>query len=241
MINSIVKTFIDFIYPHACLLCREKMPYGSTRELVCASCLDAVRRNSPPFCQKCGRKIKGTYTSKNICRDCRQAHYHFDRAWASCSYEGAVKEMIHNFKYKNKIPLKKYLSQLMTEFIKEYRLPVNYCDYIAPVPLSAGKFREREFNQSTLLAENIARDFGINILKDNLIRVRDTPSQTTLDMPGRRENVRGAFALKKPEEVREKIILLVDDVLTSGSTASEAACALKGAGADVVFVLTLAN
>lgn len=217
------------------------MAPGNTRELICFACLDAVRRNSPPFCQKCGRKIKGAYASKNICRDCRQEHYYFDRAWASCSYEGTAKEMIHNFKYKNKLPLKKHLSHLMIEFIKEYRLPIDYCDYIAPVPLSAGKLREREFNQSALLAEGISEDLGINILKDNLIRVRDTHSQTHLDIPGRRENVRGAFALKKPEEVRKKIILLVDDVLTSGSTASEAARALKGAGADVVFVLTLAN
>lgn len=241
VIKRFGKTLRELIYPRYCLLCRNKIVAGKIEDLVCTFCLKAIRLNTPPFCQKCGRQIKGKYLTRNICKNCRHTYYYFDRAWASCSYEGSVKEMIHNFKYKDKIHLKKPLSRLIVDFIKLYSLPVEHCDYIAPIPLSPSRLREREFNQAEILAEGLSEYFEVNILRDNLSRIRNTASQTGLDKEKRLMNIEGAFKLKNPEAVKGKNILLIDDVLTTGVTASEAAKTLKEAQAGVVFVLAVAN
>ena len=240
MINSIAKAIQEILYPRYCLLCREKIS-SDDFDPVCAGCMETIPLNSPPFCQKCGRKISGSYTTRSVCKDCFRNDFYFDRGWACCSYQGALKELIHYFKYKNRLSLERQLSEFMVNFIKGYRLPVNYCDYIIPVPLSKNRLREREFNQAQILARNVARYCGLNLLDNNLCRRRDTVSQAKLNKDARWQNMLDAFALKVPEMIKGKIILLVDDVLTTGATASESAKALKKSGASAVFVLTLAN
>lgn len=241
MINDILKSLQEIVYPRYCLLCHKKISERDTNDLVCSECLEAITLNTPPFCQKCGRKISGKYTARNICKDCIHTHFYFDRAWASCHYGDLVKEMIHSFKYKNKVGLSKQLSGLMINFAKDYYLPLSHCDYAIPIPLSKSKFREREFNQAQILANDVAGYFGITLMDDNLKRIRNTPSQTELEEKERWQNIQGAFRLKEPNSIRERMLLLIDDVLTTGATVSEAAKTLKEAGAAVVFVLTIAN
>lgn len=129
----------------------------------------------------------------------------------------------------------------MINFAKDYYLPLSHCDYAIPIPLSKSKFREREFNQAQILANDVAGYFGITLMDDNLKRIRNTPSQTELEEKERWQNIQGAFRLKEPNSIRERMLLLIDDVLTTGATVSEAAKTLKEAGAAVVFVLTIAN
>ena len=240
MINNAIKAVRELLYPRYCLLCRRKISAEGNGP-VCAGCLETIVPNTPPFCQKCGRKISGGYATRNICKGCCRKHFYFDRSWATCRYEGALKELIHHFKYRDMRNLEEKLSGIMINFIKEYRLPVDHCDYVIPVPLSKSRMREREFNQAQALACNIARCLNLDLVDNNLWRIRNTASQAELDKEARWQNMHGAFALKDPEMVKEKIILLIDDVLTTGATASEAAKALKNSGANAVFVLTLAN
>ena len=260
MLNRILQALEEIIYPHYCLLCRIRItlenqlrrvtpPFlrdGNSlpREragLICRDCIGKIKPNSPPFCQKCGRKILKFDPSLNVCAECSKTQFWFDRAWASCSYEGVIKEMVHNLKYRNKICLAKVLSRLMIDFVSDYRLPLEACDCAIAIPLSPRKHREREFNQAEALADNLSAYIGLKLLKDNLKRIRDTKSQTELEKSKRWQNIRGAFALNAPSAVRGKTILLIDDVLTTGATASEAARALKNAGAAGVYVLALAN
>ena len=166
---------------------------------------------------------------------------HFDRAFSPYAYEGVIKELVHQFKYKNKDYLDKALSAFMINFIKEYNLPVDYIDYILPVPLHKNRLREREFNQAELLGKRIAEEFNKKLAGETLLRHVNTKTQTELDMRERMENVRGSFSVKDAALVKGKNLLLVDDVFTTGSTASECALALKNSGAGIVFVLTLAN
>jgi len=133
------------------------------------------------------------------------------------------------------------LSKPMIEFIKEYDLPMNFIDLIIPVPLHKVRLREREFNQAEVLSEHIAREFKKELSVDALIRLRHTKTQTDLDQQKRLLNVRDSFAVADTKKIKNRNILLVDDVFTSGATASEGARALKNAGAGVVFVMTLAN
>jgi len=129
----------------------------------------------------------------------------------------------------------------MVEFIKEYNAPIDYVDFIIPIPLHKTKLREREFNQAEILSRHIAKEFRKCVLTDVLLRTRETKTQADLEMAERILNVRDSFSVTKHEQIRRKNILLVDDVLTTGATSSEAAKALKNAGANIVFVLTLAN
>jgi len=145
------------------------------------------------------------------------------------------------FKYKDKDYLGLTLSRLMVEFIREYNLPMDFIDLVVPVPLHKTKLREREFNQAEILSNHIASQFNKKLLPDALMRLRHTKTQTELEMDERMINVKGSFSAAKNKDLKGKNILLVDDVLTTGATSSEAAYALKNAGAHIVFVLTLAN
>jgi competence protein ComFC len=101
--------------------------------------------------------------------------------------------------------------------------------------------REREFNQAQVLSEEIGREFNKPVKSDILLRLRNTRTQTELEDKERFLNVKGSFSLARIEDTKAKNLLLVDDVLTTGATASEAAFVLKNTGANIVFVLTLAN
>jgi ComF family protein len=232
----------DILYPKICLACRQPLKgKTSVDELVCAECWKAIKMNRPPFCRCCGRHLDKQSLSKNICPVCIKKELHFDRAYSACAYEGALKELIHAFKYRQREQLARTLSRPMIRFIKDYSLPLDFIEFILPIPLSADRLREREFNQAEALGGYIAREFNRPLTNDKLYRLRRTKSQTGLKDEERFQNIKGSFAVRNSSILTGKNLLLVDDVLTTGATASEAARTLKEAGAGAVFVLTLAN
>ena len=128
----------------------------------------------------------------------------------------------------------------MKIFIQKYFLDINQFDMISPIPLSFARKRERGFNQSQFLAESLANSFNINLHLNNLVRARNTKSQTSLPQKERWTNIHEAFRIKHPAQCLGKSILLIDDLLTTGATASEAARTFKEAGAKTVGVFRLA-
>ncbi len=242
MLHRLLNGLVDLMYPKTCLACKNKLAKTvSIDNLVCIKCWGKIQRNLPPFCHCCGRQLKKINISKSICPQCQKIRLHFDRAFSPCVYTGAIKELIHEFKYKSKDYLGPLLSRLMVEFIKEYNLPIETIDFIVPVPLHTTRLREREFNQSEILSRYIAREFKKDAFCDVIQRHRLTKTQTELQINKRLLNVQGGFSVTKGHGLKGKHILLVDDVLTTGATCSEAAKTLKDAGANIVFVLTLAN
>ena len=242
MLGDFIKTIVEIVYPATCIACRERLKNKPAIEhLVCADCWGKIKRNLPPFCYRCGRHLEKNIRIKNICLSCIKKTLHFDRAFSPCLYEGTLKELIHEFKYKNKDYLGQFLSKLMIEFIREYNLPIDLIDFIIPVPLHKTRLREREFNQAQILSDYIALKFNKKVMPDNLRRSRYTKTQTELEENERFLNVKDSFVIDKGQDIKGKNILLVDDVLTTAATSSEAAYALKSAGANIVFVLTLAN
>lgn len=240
MLRNFLNAFADILYPKICLACKTKLKDKSSIDnLVCGECWGKIKKNPPPFCHSCGRHLNNP--TKNICPSCMRKQMHFDRAFSPCAYEGVLKELILLFKYKNKDYLGTPLSRIMVEFIRDYNLPMDFIDLIIPVPLHKARLREREFNQAEVLSNHIAPIFNKRVLPDGLIRTRDTKTQTELEIKERLRNVRGGFTVRKSKDIESKNILLVDDVLTTGATSSEAAHTLKKAGAHIVFVLTLAN
>jgi ComF family protein len=242
MWRKIIGGLRDIIYPPRCLACKTPLVFSASGEsFVCAKCLGGIKKNLPPFCSRCGRHLKKNNLAKNVCTGCARTTLHFDRAFSPLLYEGAIKELLHEFKYKGKDYLGATLSSPMLEFIREYHLPLEYLDLIVPVPLHNSKLREREFNQAQVLGNFIAREFHKELRDDILIRNRATLTQTELEIGKRLNNVKDCFSVRDTDTVKEKNILLVDDVLTTGATCSEAALALKKSGAGIVFALTLAN
>ncbi|MFA4889922.1 MAG: ComF family protein [Candidatus Omnitrophota bacterium] len=241
MLRSFFSGLRDILYPKICLACKDKLKPKAADELVCGKCWDNIKRNVPPFCSRCGRHLAKNNITKSVCPACVRKVLHFDRAYSPAVYAGPLKELIHEFKYKNKDYLGGTLSKLISEFIKEYKIPLELIDYIMPVPLHQARLRQREFNQAQVLSRHIAEEFDKTMLENVLIRHKNTRTQTELEPQLRLSNVLGSFSVKNAAAINRRNILLIDDVLTTGATCSEAALALKNAGAGIVFALTLAN
>jgi len=242
MLAGLLKGLLDIVYPRTCLVCKASLKGASSIDnIICSQCWAKIKKNPPPFCHSCGRHLDGKNSIKNICLKCVRKKIYFDRAFSPCLYEGVIKELIYEFKYNGKDYLGQTLSRLMIEFIKEYDLPLDCLDWIVPVPLHKTRLHEREFNQAQVLSGYIAKEFNKKMLDNVLIRHRHTKTQTELEQDQRLLNVQNSFSVVRAEDVKGTNILLIDDVLTTAATCSEAAHTLKNSGANIVFVLTLAD
>ena len=241
MLEGLVGGLTDIIYPSKCPACKTKIVGQWHDHFLCGHCRSKIKKNLPPFCHSCGRRLSKSGFAKNICPSCQKTRMHFDRAFSPFAYDGPIKEVIHEFKYRGKDYLGKPLSRMMIDFVREYNIGAHLMDSVVAVPLSAARLREREFNQAHILAVHIGQAFNKEVLSDVLCRSRHTRTQTELEPDERLANVKDSFLVASPAAVKGKNLILVDDVLTTGATSSEAARALKSAGANIVFVLTLAN
>ncbi|MBF0569284.1 MAG: ComF family protein [Candidatus Omnitrophica bacterium] len=151
-----------------------------------------------------------------------------------------MQELIRSFKFHNKTALRKTFHAVAQTFLERYPVHLKGFDHIVPMPLTPTRLRERGYNQAQLIAEGLAELLSIPCLTGELLRVKHTPRQSDLDEKERWTNIRGAFRIKNLSLFKEKKILLVDDLLTTGATASEAARTLKAAGAVKVGVIVLA-
>ncbi|MDD5351952.1 MAG: phosphoribosyltransferase family protein [Candidatus Omnitrophica bacterium] len=151
-----------------------------------------------------------------------------------------IKELIHRFKYNQKIQYKTIFKNLFEEFIATFNI-LRDVDLVIPVPLHPVRLREREYNQSQILACMISEIIKKPVAEDILVRIRNTKSQIDLDEKSRINNISGCFAVKDGIKIQSKSILLVDDVLTTGITLSEAAGALKELNPCKISALTLAS
>jgi ComF family protein len=177
---------------------------------------------------------------------CRRAAPWFSRAVSYGAYAGPLRDLVHLLKYDQVRPAAPVLGSLLQKAVANMELPSSML--VLPVPLWTGKRRARGFNQAEEIARAFLRVFAsggtaasIQLDTTSLVRQRETVSQTGLTRHQRRANVRGAFAVVRPEMVAGRNILLVDDVMTTGTTAGECARVLLRAGAKQVFVATVAR
>ena len=234
-----VKYILDLIYPLRCQICqtRQDPDMGSS---LCCDCALKLQRNQPPFCKKCGRSLLGARGPQTVCYECSFRKLYFERAWSCYIYDGLTKECVKLLKYKKRVSLGKPLSGLMLEFFNRNMKGIDL-DMIVPVPLSKKRLIQREFNQAELLSENISKGMGLDISSDNLIKRRNTSSQSDLPRRERLRNLQSAFCVRRPYEFRGKKILLIDDVITTCATINESSKTLIEAGSGKVYALSLAR
>ena len=239
MFPAIWSRLFDLLLPPRCHACRG--PLSASGPLhICPQCREQCTPIASPLCSCCGIPFATENGSDHPCGDCLQHPPPFAAARAAFVYDGTLRDLIHRFKYRHQVRLRRPLGQLMASELAE---PVTAWqpDLIVPVPLHPRRLRERGFNQAILLGTFLAREWHIPLARTALDRIRWTVPQIELDHHERAANVRGAFAVRKPAAVAGKRILLLDDVLTTGSTATECARVLGKAKAAEVFVGAVAR
>lgn len=241
-LNLTLRLLNNFIQPNYCPICLKMLPYDY-KGTICSRCEETIEENLPPFCQRCGRSLLNTASYNGLCKSCLFGGWEENlRVFYPFKYTGAIKELIHKFKYDGMKNLANFFGERLYLFAREFILPFYQVDFICYVPLHPKKLREREFNQAHLLAKELARKTRMPILENLLFRHKYTRPQSELSGEERQTNVKGAFRLnpKYKEELKNSHLLLIDDIITTGSTLKECVKELKIATCKVV-ALTIAG
>ena len=243
--NTLDRLFdaaLALVYPQACAACGVRGVERRADWPACAGCWAATRlfEGGETLCWKCGTPAGGEVPEEARptvrCRRCDPQEYTAARACGL--YEGALRSAVLSLKRDPFVPPR--LARMLSEAAR--RAPLDAARLVIPVPLYAARERERGFNQATLLASAVAGGAGLPLDTWSLSRVAHSGRHRAgMDARARRESVEGAFAVARARLVRGRSVLLVDDVFTTGATASACARVLLDAGARAVFVLTAAR
>lgn len=226
-----MEGLLELVYPPICVACDEVLPEAA---FFCEDCEALVLDVPAPRCRSCAEP--GAFPNAR-CPRCEQRPPPFVSAFAPLEHDGAVARAIHRYKYEQRSdlarPLASLLASMSAEFFRRATGP------LVPIPLHRERFRERGYDQTTLLAVELGALLRRPVRDEWLVRQRATVRQVGLDEAARDSNLRGAFAAG-PGVTGQDVVLL-DDVYTTGATASEATRTLLASGARQVFVLTLAR
>ena len=237
-VKAVTTGVLNAILPPLCLLCDRPLAESG---LLCAKCWEGIDFVAPPHCGVCGYPFEFDLGAETLCGACAQASPGFDKARAVMRYGDTARRLLLGFKHADRIEAAATLGQWMARVGAELRDEV---DLIAPVPLHWRRLLARRYNQSALLAWAVDGAWGGGrCVPDLLVRVRATPPQGHLSPAQRRQNVAGAI---KPNParaafLRDRRVLLVDDVMTTGATVEACSAALRRAGAAAVHVVVLAR
>ncbi len=240
---------LDLVFPALCAVCRAGLG-TDRRDPLCGACWHRVERLSPPWCWVCGLPLGrfalddgpavGAGSARHRCGQCRRRPPSFSYARSAAYYGEVLREALHAFKFGGCRALAAPLGDLLIEMGREV-LAAADPDLLIPMPLHPRRERERGFNQSLLLARRLGRAWKVPVRTDILARTVATRPQSELNAEERRANVRGAFALRRPDLVAGRHVIVVDDILTTGSTARACAACLREGGAGTIGVLTVAR
>ncbi len=242
MIKFLIKVkdiILDILFPSLCLNCRQylQQSQNTKNNYICADCHNSIQLNTSLFCPVCRLRLAG---NKKIC-----SHTKYLLGAAGNYDDPVIKNLIHYFKYKSFENLTPILGEIILNYLKlinfqNYKLP-NFI--IIPIPLHRAKERQRGFNQSKLLAKYVADNFNLE-LADILKRNKNTKPQAQCKSEERIKNISNCFQIKNSadaEKIKNKNILLIDDVFTSGATINEAVKILKQNGARKIIALVAAK
>lgn len=222
---------IDLFFPRdsKCIFCnRETSEYG-----ICNACYLELPLILSPSCDICGGNLIGSAT---VCLECKNRKMHFDKCYSVLEYRDDVQIKIITFKQKGAKHIGLAFSHLIAKKFEELEEDI---DIIIPVPIHEARLKERGYNQSEVLC-NILNETG-KVRTDILLRTVDTPHQTGLSRENRQQNLEGAFVITDKRLLKDKTILLVDDIYTTGSTLNECAKTLRKYKPKKIIALCLAR
>jgi competence protein ComFC len=227
------------VFPSFCHLCRKPLEVPGEK-IVCGECLAKLSAHTEPLCPRCGRYLAGP-DAGHLCARCLEDPPAFSLHRSCGAYGGTLKDVILLFKYRKYAPLGRPLARFAAAAAGSEPQLWAGADLLVPVPLHPSRRRDRGFNQSRLLARELARLKGVGVLDGGLAKVRNAPAQAGLRAAERERNVVGAYAVRKPARLRGRTVILVDDVTTTGATLRECARVLTEAGVKEVRAITLAQ
>ncbi|HEX2868849.1 MAG TPA: ComF family protein [Ignavibacteriales bacterium] len=214
----------DIFLPRLCASCEKKL--RPQDEVICPECLSSIKR---PGTAKIAAEFRRKFERENVIAEFAPA-FLFE--------EGkSFQKLIHSIKYRGRYHNALFLGRLVGEKLKDKILSWS-CDVVIPVPLHAAKKAERGYNQSYYIAKGLSQAIGIPLSNKVLRRVKFTETQTALSILERKDNMKGAFRMKRGADIRGKTIIVLDDVITSGSTVSECARVLLNNGALKVYAVS---
>ncbi len=235
--KNLKDKILDLIFPKniKCMFCRNELNENSNNS-TCEDCLQTLPFISNP-CPHCGSEMRKE--QYGVCFVCHQRNFNFSQAKSVFVYRDLPLKVVHNLKYHDK----KYLAEYMAKYLCEIYGTWNvFADFVTCVPMFPTKEKERGYNQSRLLAQEFSHLSQIEFV-ELCDKVINTPSQTELDTQKRILNVANSFKLK-PElkkMIKNKTILIIDDVITTGATTSEVSKVLMAGGAKECFVISFAH
>lgn len=238
-VQSWLNAGLALLYPEVCQLCKAE-PATPREGFVGSQCWSQVRFIRPPFCERCGLPFEGEITHSFVCSNCHELKLHFTSARSAVVARTVVLDVIHRFKYSRALWFENFLAGLLVREAAP-ALRAQRWDLLVPVPLHPLKEREREFNQSALLARHLSQAAKIPCDEKILRRTKPTATQTHLSRGDRAANMKNAFAVHAGARLAGRRIVLVDDVFTTGATTNDCARALREAGAEEVCVWTVAR
>ncbi len=228
--NNWLKVAQHWLYPPTCILCSQTSQTGHD---CCHHCLEQFALNDC-CCPKCGQQTP--VGGDTLCGRCLRSPPFFDRSYIPYRFEPPISGLIHQFKFSQSLVCGRVLTDLLCDFLTEKGL--NF-DGIVPVPLHRQRIKKRGFNQALELAKGISRVSGKPLYQRHIKRVQQTPAQSTLSLKERKHNVKAAFRLIEP--IAAQHLIIVDDVVTSGSTCDAVARLLKEAGVAQVSLVAIAR
>jgi ComF family protein len=254
--RAAATVFFTF-FPADCRICNTPL-LEISRIPVCQACIAAVCPLQGSYCAVCGEDLhlpgrdevpsdagdKVTHKNDARCALCQRTDPPYERAVAYGAYDGPLRDLIHLLKFQQVRPVGNVLGRMLAQTISAFEstMPVGKI-VVVPVPLYSRKRAQRGFNQAEAIADHALQELKcperFELCTSILLRRRDTASQIGLTRHQRRENLRGAFEVRNPTRIAKRDILLIDDVFTTGTTASECARVLLRAGAARVWVATV--
>jgi ComF family protein len=238
IIVSVKEALLDTLFPRSCVFCDSARV--DPKSFLCPKCSQSIRVISHPFCSQCGLPTPGlALQSDGLCGRCLSSPPRYMRARYSVYYEGPLREALIRFKYYAALNVGNTLSDILIVAFQRHYDSKEF-DMIVPVPVHRKRLFQRGFNQAVILAAKLASKVMLPLDRKSLIKVKDTPPQARLPRAQRIANLRNSFGVTDPVNVREKNVLLIDDVATTGSTIAEATKTLLKAGASRVDALVLA-
>jgi len=228
MFKRIGGFFDTLLFPPHCPFCEKVL--DKREGSVCKECIQRLPFVVSPICEKCGKPLQ---INEGLCEDCSQRTHFFEQGKGVFRYEGEVAESILRFKYHYQKRYAGIYSEWMVRCLGKW-IKQKEIDLIIPVPIHQSRLRKRGYNQAAIVAELIAKDLNIEYSSNSVVRRKKTLPQKKLSVFERMENMQNAFYVDE-KIIRNKRVLIIDDIYTTGATIDVISLGLKNAGASECY------